>query len=246
VQVSAVSSVQDQSTVVYRHSNAAAEPAPIIFDSFPDGTVPSTLFERGMKRAFDIVLATIGLILFSPIVLLSSLAIKIESRGPVFDRQRRHSYNNDSFGVFRFRCTTTLNITGVVRATRKRVCVTRIGRILHSSGIDGLPQLINVLRGEMSIVGPRAYEMLPGAIVEEEIMRILQRRDIKPGLIGWAQVNGYWDKSNSFGAMRRRIECDVFYVENWSFILDMKIILMTLCSKKPYGITEQPGERRFN
>jgi lipopolysaccharide/colanic/teichoic acid biosynthesis glycosyltransferase len=241
-----VSSVEDQSAVVHPHSNVAAESTPIIFDSFPDGTAPLTLFERGMKRAFDVILATFGLILFSPIVLLFSLAIKIESRGPVFDRQRRHSYNNESIGVFRFRCTKTQNIDGVVRATRKRVCVTCIGRILHSSGVDGLPQLINVLRGEMSIVGPRAYETPPDAIFEKEIMRILQRRDIKPGLTGWAQVNGYWDKSNSFSAMRRRIECDLYYVENWSFILDMKILLMTLCSKKTYRITGQPGERGFN
>jgi len=98
----------------------------------------------------------------------------------------------------------------------------------------------------MSIVGPRAYETLSGAVVEEEIMRILQRRDIKPGLTGWAQVNGYWDKSNSFSATRRRIEYDLYYAEHGSFILDMKIILMTLCSKKAYRITEQPGESRFN
>jgi lipopolysaccharide/colanic/teichoic acid biosynthesis glycosyltransferase len=229
VEVAAVSSVKDQSAVVYSRSNVAAESAAIIFDS-------STLFERGMKRAFDIVLAIFGLVLFSPIILLSSLAIKIESRGPVFDPQWRHSYNNKSIWVLRFRCTTTQNIDGVVQPTRKRACVTHIGRVLHSSGVDGLPQLINVLRGEMSIVGPRAYEMPPGASFEEEIKRIFEGRPIKPGLTGWAQVNGCRDKANSFEVMRRWIEYDVYYVENWSLLLDMKIILMTLCSKTTYAL----------
>jgi lipopolysaccharide/colanic/teichoic acid biosynthesis glycosyltransferase len=237
VEVAPVSAVKDHSAVVGRHSSVAAESAAIIFESFPDDTTLLTLFERGMKRAFDVVLAMVGLILFSPLLLLSSLAIQIESRGPIFDRPRRHSYNNKSMLVFRFRCTTTQNIDGVGLATRKRVCATRLGRILHLSGVDGLPQLINVLRGEMSIVGPRAYEAPPGATFEEEIIRILQRRDIKPGLTGWAQVNGYWNENNSF-KMRRRMEFDLYYAENWSFFLDMKIILRTLTSKKMYVIAE--------
>jgi hypothetical protein len=97
------------------------------------------------------------------------------------------------------------NSNGAVRARRKRLCVTSIGSILRSSGIDGLPQLINVRRGDMSIVGPRAFTSFPGAIFEEEILRTSRRRNFKPGLTGLAQVYGYWDDSQSFGVMLRRV-----------------------------------------
>jgi lipopolysaccharide/colanic/teichoic acid biosynthesis glycosyltransferase len=237
---------KNKSTVIPDPSNSSADtrPAVIISNSCADGAEPSILFGRGIKRAFDIVVASIGLILFSPIFLLSSLAIKIESRGPAFDRQQRHSYyNNGSVGVFRFRCAKIQNCNGAVRATRKRVCATRTGSILRSSGIDGLPQLINVLRGEMSIVGPRAFTAFPGAIFEEKILRTWRGRNFKPGLTGLAQVHGYWDDSNSFGVMLRRVEYDLYYIKNWSFLFDMKIILMTLCSKKHYALTEWKGGR---
>ena len=237
--------LKNKSTVILGPSNSTADtrPAVIISNSCTDGTGPWTLFGRGIKRAFDIVVASIGLTLFSPIFLLSSLAIKIESRGPAFERQQRHSYYNESIGVFRFRCTKIQNSNGAVRATRKHVCVTGIGSILRSSGIDGLPQLINVLRGEMSIVGPRAFTAFPGAIFEEEILRTSRRRNFKPGLTSLAQVYGYGDVSNSFGVMLRRVEYDLYYIKNWSFLFDMKIILMTLCSKKHYALTEWTGER---
>jgi lipopolysaccharide/colanic/teichoic acid biosynthesis glycosyltransferase len=246
VQVVAVRPLKNKSTVIPGPSNSAADtrPAVIISNYLTDGMGRSTLFGRGIKRAFDIVVASVGLILFSPIFLLSSLAIKIESRGPAFDRQQRHSYyNNESIEVFMFRCTKIQNCKGAVRATRKRVCVTRIGGILRSSGIDGLPQLFNVLRGEMSIVGPRAFTAFPGAIFEEEILRTSRRRNFKPGLTSLAQVYGYGEVSNSFGVMLRRVEYDLYYIKNWSFLFDMKIIVMALCSKKNYALTEWTGER---
>jgi lipopolysaccharide/colanic/teichoic acid biosynthesis glycosyltransferase len=230
-----VSSVKDRSAV-YSRSNVAAESEALIFDS-------STLFERDMKRAFDVVLAIIGLILFSPIILLSSLAIKIESRGPIFDRQQRHSYNNNSLLVFRFRCTTTRNTCGAARANYKRLCVTRIGRILRSSGIERLPELVNVLRGDMSIVGPRPYATPSAACCEEQLSRISRHDAIKPGLTGWAQVHGCQNDSNSFRLMRRRIEYDLYYLEHWSLLLDIKIILMTLCSRRAYAGTERTSDR---
>ena len=230
-----MSSVKDRSAV-YSRSNVAAESEALIFDS-------STLFERDMKRAFDVVLAIIGLILFSPIILLSSLAIKIESRGPIFDRQQRHSYNNNSLLVFRFRCTTTRNTCGAVRANYKRVCVTRIGRILRSSGIERLPELVNVLRGDMSIVGPRPHATPSAACCEEQLSRISRHDAIKPGLTGWAQVHGCQNDTNSFRLMRRRIEYDLYYLEHWSLLLDMKIILMTLCSRRAYAGTERTSDQ---
>jgi lipopolysaccharide/colanic/teichoic acid biosynthesis glycosyltransferase len=179
------------------------------------------------KRVFDIVVGISGLILFSPIFLLSSLAIRLVSREPIFCRKIRHGYGNQTFRLLTFRCATT--------QTTDIAGVTSIGFILRSSGIDGLPRLIDVLCGKMSIVGPPPYETLPGAMFDEQLSRFSQQWNVKPGLTGWAQVNGCRDASNSFTAMRRRIEYDLYYVENWSLLFDLQIILMTLCSKKTYA-----------
>jgi lipopolysaccharide/colanic/teichoic acid biosynthesis glycosyltransferase len=221
-------------------------PAPASLGSSSGPRARELLLQRAAKRTFDITLSTIGILLFSPLFLLSSLAVALDSRGPIVCRQVRHGYGNETFRIFQFRCTTSENSNRVVHAARKGVGVTRVGCILRSFGIDGLPQLFNVLHGEMSIVGPRPYTTLPGAIFEDRTLRLLRQHKMKPGLTGWAQVNGYGDVSNSFRALLRQMECDCYYLENWSFLLDMKIILMTLCSRKTYAITEQPGERRSN
>jgi lipopolysaccharide/colanic/teichoic acid biosynthesis glycosyltransferase len=199
------------------------------------------LLQRAAKRAFDITLATIGILLFSPLFLLSSLAIVLDTRGPILCRQVRHGCGTGTFRIFTFRCTTTEN--GNVDTARSGACLTRIGRILRSSGIEGLPQLLNVLRGDMSIVGPGPYTAFPGVIFEQQILRISQERYVKPGLTGPAQVNGYGDVSNSFEAMKRRIEYDLHYVENWSFYFDMKIIMKTLCAKSTYARTDWTSDR---
>jgi lipopolysaccharide/colanic/teichoic acid biosynthesis glycosyltransferase len=172
---------------------------------------------RAAKRALDIVVATAGLILFSPIFLLVSIAIRIDSSGPVFHSQTRHGYDNDNIRLLKFRTTTVLG-------QRKEVpqYVTRVGAVLRRAGIDALPLLINVLRGEMSIAGPSAYLAVP--FFAGQISR--------PGLTGWAQVNGCCGESDKMS--RQRIEFDQYYIENWSFLFDMRIILMTLFSKDSY------------
>jgi lipopolysaccharide/colanic/teichoic acid biosynthesis glycosyltransferase len=208
-----------------------------------DATARALRFAPIIKRAFDIFVAAIGLVLFSPILLLSSLAIVVNSRGPIVCRQVRHAYSSEAFRILTFRCTGNENIEGGVQRTRRGARVTGIGRILQSSGLDGFPRLLNVLRGDMSIVGPAPYSALPGAIFEEHVSQMF---NIKPGLTGWAQVNGYGDVSTSFEEMRRRMEYDFYYIENWSLLFDIKIILLALCAKKTYEITEQPGERRSN
>lgn len=210
----------------------------------PDPLAPPQLFQRGVKRAFDIVVAIIGLILFSPIFLFSSLAIKLDSRGPIACRQVRYGYGNETFRAFTFRCTGAKNPENADQAAQRGACVTGVGRILRSSGIDGLPLLINVLRGEMSIVGPHPYETPPGVIFDEQLSRLSRHRNAKPGLTGWARVHGYSDLSNSLTVMRRRIAYDLYYVENWSFLFDLKIILMMLFSKNAYAITEQRDDGR--
>jgi lipopolysaccharide/colanic/teichoic acid biosynthesis glycosyltransferase len=197
--------------------------------------------QRAAKRAFDITLATIGILLFLPLFLVSSLAIILDTRGPIVCRQVRHGCGTGTFRIFTFRCTTSENSN--VHAARNGACLTRIGRILRSSGIDGLPQLLNVLRGDMSIVGPGPYTALPGVIFEQQISRISRERYVKPGLTGLAQVNGYGNVSNSFEAMKQRIEYDIHYIENWSLLLDMKIIVMTVCTKNAYAHADWTRDR---
>jgi lipopolysaccharide/colanic/teichoic acid biosynthesis glycosyltransferase len=237
-QVVAVRVVKDKSTKSRREPDAGcrSKPEPGLVNFKSDGA--AAFLGRAAKRSFDIFVAIIGLALFSPIFLLSSLAILVESRGPVVRPQVRHGYGNETFRVLKFRCIATENDGVVAQGVRKPACMTRVGRVLRSAGIDGLPQLINVLRGEMSIVGPGLYTTLPGKIFERQISQILRQRKVKPGLIGWAQINGYWDETDTFQAMRQRIEHDLYYIENGSFFLDMKIVVIALFSKSAYLQTE--------
>ena len=179
---------------------------------------------RAAKRAFDIVVAIVGFVLFSPMLLLVAIAIKTSSRGPVFHLQTVCGYNNENIRVLKFR-----TIMGRVKVLQY---VTRVGAVLHRTGIDGLPLLINVLRGEMSIVGPVPYVVALNNIFAEQISLIQRRHWVKPGIIGWAQVNGCCGDSDKM--IRQRIEFDRYYIENWSFLFDMRIILMTLFSKDSY------------
>ena len=181
---------------------------------------------RAAKRAFDVVAATVGLILSSPTFLLVSIAIKIDSRGPVFRPQMLHGYNNENIPSLKFRTTMS---SGTEDDTS---FMTRVGAVLRRTGIDGLPQLINVLRGEMSIVGPSPYVVPPNNIFAERISLIQQRYRMRPGMTGWAQVNGCRGESNK--VTRQRIEFDLYYIEHWSFLLDIKVILMSLFSKDSY------------
>src|SRR5712691_6354885 len=171
-------------------------------------------FERVVKRALDIITAVTGLIIFSPIFLLVTAAIQLDARGPIFRTQRRYCYDNKPVRIIRFRPNT------------------RIGPLLSRTGINGLPTLINILIGEMSIVGPCAYFITPSMILGERILQLAQTDRLRPGLTGWAQVHGFWDGSNTPEAMRRQIEYDLFYVANWSLLLDARVILMTLFSSR--------------
>jgi lipopolysaccharide/colanic/teichoic acid biosynthesis glycosyltransferase len=199
--------------------------------SSSDATSRAFWFGPIIKRLLDVAVAAVGLVLFSPILVLTALAIILDSKGPSICRHVRYGYGNQTYRIFTFRCAKHENIDGHVSARHR---VTRIGRILRSSGIDGLPQLINVLRGEMSIVGPRPYEAPPGMTYDALLSRFSGHYKAKPGLTGWAQVNGCGNV-NSLEAMRQRIEYDLYYVENSSFRFDLKIILLTMGSKKTYA-----------
>lgn len=196
---------------------------------------PLSHFDRAIKRAFDAVSALLGLVVLSPLFLVVSVAIKMDSPGPVFFRQTRHGFNNDEIRVLKFRSmTSTEDGHKFTQATKNDPRVTRIGRILRRTNIDELPQLINVLRGEMSIVGPRPHALAHNALFGNVIGPFSRRHIVKPGITGWAQVNGFRGATDTVEKMQQRIEYDLHYIDNWSFLLDMKIILMTLLSKKAY------------
>jgi len=196
---------------------------------------PLTQFDLLIKRAFDVVVAACGLILFSPLFLCVALAIRLDSRGPIFFRQTRHGYNNQTIRIFKFRSLTTMEDGEHFKQVRPNdPRVTRVGRILRRTNIDELPQLINVLFGEMSIVGPRPHATAHNDMFAGRILPFARRHNVKPGITGWAQVNGCRGATDTLEKMQERIEFDLYYIDNWSFLFDAKIIVMTLFSKKSY------------
>jgi Undecaprenyl-phosphate glucose phosphotransferase len=196
---------------------------------------PLSMLDLFIKRTFDLVCATAGLIVLSPLLMIVSIAIKLDSRGPVFFRQVRHGFNNEEIQVLKFRSMSCMEDGQTFKqAVENDPRVTRIGRIIRGTNIDELPQLINVLRGEMSIVGPRPHATAHNSLFADLIAPFSRRHSVKPGITGWAQVNGYRGATDTFEKMQRRIEFDLQYIDNWSFLFDMKIVVMTIFSKRAY------------
>jgi putative colanic acid biosynthesis UDP-glucose lipid carrier transferase len=189
---------------------------------------PLTLSERALKRALDIVLAAAAIIILSPILAGVAIAIKLDSPGPVIFRQRRNGFNGNPFVIWKFRTMTVLEDGPcVTQASRSDPRVTRFGQFLRSSSVDELPQLINVVRGDMSLVGPR-----PHALAHDNVYKILIadyafRHRVKPGLTGWAQVNGSRGETKHVERMAERVMHDLWYIGHWSLDLDIKILLRT-------------------
>ncbi len=197
--------------------------------------LPLTSFEQFQKRAFDVVASLLGLILISPFLLVVALLIKLDSKGPAFFLQRRYGFNQRPFRIIKFRTMTTMDDGPVVEQAKKGDArITRIGRWLRSTNIDELPQLINVLRGEMSLVGPRPHVLAHDRQYERIIARYAVRHNVKPGITGLAQVNGVRGETDTVDKMQKRIDYDLFYVENWSLMRDMAILLRTVLSPKAY------------
>nr|WP_304441815.1 exopolysaccharide biosynthesis polyprenyl glycosylphosphotransferase [Caulobacter sp. BP25] len=185
------------------------------------------------KRALDLTLAVMGLAAAGPLMLAIALAVKLDSPGPAFFRQRRHGFNNEEFLVWKFRSmrndAADANAARQIRAGDDRV--TRVGRFIRSTSLDELPQLFNVLRGEMSIVGPRPHAVgMKTAGVESAklVAEYAHRHRMKPGLTGWAAINGSRGPVDTQECVRRRVALDVEYIERQSFWLDLYIILMTV------------------
>jgi len=196
---------------------------------------PLGIVSRVMKRSFDFVVALVAILLLSPVLALIALLVRLDSRGPAFFRQRRRGYNQKEFRIWKFRTMTTLEDGDVVRQARlgdERI--TRIGAILRRYNLDELPQLFNVLSGEMSLVGPRPHAVAHDRHYESRIDTYPRRLNVKPGITGWAQVNGHRGATQDEAAMRSRVEHDLFYIENWSLALDLYIILLTVVSPRAY------------
>lgn len=196
---------------------------------------PLTLKDRILKRIFDLAVASLLLVMLVPVFALIALAIKLSTKGPVLFRQRRHGFNQSEFRIFKFRTMTTLDDGAVIRqATRDDQRVTRIGRILRRRNFDELPQLLNVLAGHMSLVGPRPHAVAHNNEYEEKIRLYARRHNVKPGITGWSQVNGHRGETDTIDKMRKRVEHDLYYIDNWSLLLDVRILLMTVFSAEAY------------
>jgi Undecaprenyl-phosphate glucose phosphotransferase len=205
------------------------------------GTLPlMTLFERpinGMdqvaKAAEDYVIGLLMLIAFAPLMLIVAIAIRLDSPGPALFLQAREGFNHRPFRIMKFRtmyhgATQHDNIEQARIGDRR---VTRIGRILRATSIDELPQLFNVLRGEMSLVGPRPHApstKVQGVIFSEATSDYASRHRVKPGITGWAQVNGWRGETDSGDKLFKRVEFDLFYIENWSISFDLYIMIRTV------------------
>lgn len=193
---------------------------------------PLSPVEIAGKRGFDILVAALAGALLLPLLLLIALAIRLDSPGPVLFRQRRHGFNQETFRIFKFRSMTAADDGAViVQARRDDPRVTRIGRMLRRYNLDELPQLLNVLRGEMSLVGPRPHAVAHNHMFADQIRLMFRRHNVKPGITGWAQVNGLRGETDTFEKMQKRIEHDLYYVDNWSFFFDLKILIRTITSK---------------
>lgn len=182
-----------------------------------------------LKRVEDLVISSLMLLLVSPLLALIAVAIKLDSPGPVIFKQRRHGFNNQVFEVWKFRSMTMADSasTEVKQATRNDARVTRIGRFLRRSSLDELPQLFNVLFGHMSIVGPRPHAVKHNLEFSAIISEYYGRHNVKPGITGWAQVNGLRGETDTVDKMQRRVQHDLHYIEHWSLMLDLKILVMT-------------------
>jgi Undecaprenyl-phosphate glucose phosphotransferase len=182
-----------------------------------------------IKRAEDILLSFSLLLLTSPLLLLIACAIKLDSRGPVFFKQRRHGFNNQIFEVYKFRSMSVSEPTTnkVEQATRNDARVTPVGRFLRRSSLDELPQLINVLLGQMSVVGPRPHAVQHNVEYGSIISEYFARHNVRPGITGWAQINGLRGETDTVEKMHRRVDADLYYIENWSLMLDIRIIFLT-------------------
>ena len=182
-----------------------------------------------LKRVTDVVLASLALLALAPVMILLAIAVKLTSAGPVLFRQRRYGLHGEEIMVYKFRSMTVCEDGAVVnQATREDRRVTPLGRILRSTSLDELPQLLNVLEGKMSVVGPRPHAVAHNELYRKLINGYMIRHKVRPGITGLAQVNGLRGETETVEKMRERVRFDLEYLSHWSPWLDVKIIFKTL------------------
>jgi len=183
-----------------------------------------------VKAVEDRVLAFFILLLVSPLMVVIAILIKVTSPGPILFKQKRHGWDGRIINIYKFR---TMKVhsesTGTVtQASSGDVRVTPLGAFLRRTSLDELPQFFNVLQGKMSIVGPRPHAIEHNELYKDQVNQYMLRHMVKPGITGWAQVNGLRGETDTLDKMKKRVEYDLFYIENWSLWFDLKIILLTL------------------
>ncbi|WP_108397720.1 undecaprenyl-phosphate glucose phosphotransferase [Devosia submarina] len=184
------------------------------------------------KWLFDKSVALVALVLLSPIMIATAIAIKLESKGPVFFMQDRHGFNNELIRIYKFRSMRTdmLDYNASKMVTRDDPRVTRVGKFIRKTSIDELPQLFNVLKGELSIVGPRPHALQAKAenkLYYEAVEGYFARHRVKPGMTGWAQINGWRGETDTIDKIMQRVNHDLYYIDHWSVLFDLYIVVMT-------------------
>ena len=187
------------------------------------------LSERLKKRTFDILFSLFVIIfILSWLFPIIALIIKLQSKGPILFKQTRNGRENKTFTCYKFRSMYVQNFDPKVQARKNDSRITPIGRFLRKSNIDELPQFLNVLKGEMSVIGPRPHMVEHNEMYDAIIDKYLVRNFIKPGISGWAQVNGLRGETNDIELMRQRVQFDIEYIDNWSLMLDVRVIFLTI------------------
>jgi exopolysaccharide biosynthesis polyprenyl glycosylphosphotransferase len=186
-----------------------------------------------MKWLFDKIIGSLALLLLAPVMAAVALAIKFDSKGPVFFKQRRHGFNNEVVEVYKFRSLYTefTDANARKQVSKNDPRVTRVGRFIRKTSLDELPQLFNVVfTGNLSLVGPRPHAINARAAehsYDEAVDGYFARHKVKPGITGWAQINGWRGATDSPEKIQRRVEHDLYYIENWSLLFDIYILLRT-------------------
>jgi Undecaprenyl-phosphate glucose phosphotransferase len=193
---------------------------------------PIANWDSVAKRVFDIVFSLLAIVALAPVMLGTAIAIKLDSRGPVLFRQKRHGFNNEEIDVLKFRSmyTDQCDPTAKNAVTKNDPRVTRVGRFIRKASIDELPQFFNSLTGSLSLVGPRPHAVAARThdrIYDEIVDGYFARHRVKPGVTGWAQINGWRGEIDSDEKIQKRTEYDLFYIENWSLWFDLKILFLT-------------------
>lgn len=193
------------------------------------GVEPRRVSRSPLKRLFDIIVSLSALVFMLPFLIPVAILIKLDSPGPVFFKQRRSGLDGKLFEIYKFRSMTVAeNGDRVIQAKANDTRVTRIGKILRKTSLDEVPQLINILRGEMSFVGPRPHALAHDAEFAMAVPSYTRRFQTRPGLTGLAQVRGYRGEIHCREDLEKRIEADIEYIENWSFMTDIVTVLKTV------------------